>query len=510
MNKEGFSLPEAVESLAKEAGIELPAKKGISKTSSGLLDAADYVARYFQKALNSGVGKEALEYLNSREISKNTRETFLLGWAPQDQTHLARSLQKAQMEPEPFVQIGVLAHSKTDGRLFATISDSLIIPIIGAGEKVIAFAHRKIKESEQPGPKYVNSADNDIYHKSFILYGLPQARASIRNSEISILVEGYFDVMSLADKGITNVVATCGTALTPQQATLLLRYAPKVAVLFDGDDAGLKATLRSLEIFLGAGLDVYIVRLPDNEDPDSFVRKEGPDSLKRIISNAPGWFDWFFNFNKSAEKSIGVQGALSVADLFAGPISAVPGAPERGLYTAELAKRLGSSENRIAERIAQTFSKSRKESSFVNSAQKPADLPDEQKLELALLAAILNGKRPEISENPLRHFPGLWEKACAGADSAVILSDIGDQRAQYCLSELLIRNECSDPDEHFQKLFRKVLLTSVEKKIEKVDSDLNEALRKKDKDNVLELTKELNALHRTIKAVLRNEQNRGV
>jgi DNA primase len=509
MNKEGYSLPEAVEVLAREAGIELPAKSGASKSSPGLLDAADFTARFFRKAIESDFGKEANDYLKARGISNKTSADFLIGWAPLDQTHLARSIKKSQLDPEPFTQIGVIAKSKTDGRLFATISGSLVIPIIGTGGKVIAFAHRKIKETEQSGPKYVNSADNDIYHKSSVLFGLPQARSSIRKEEFTILVEGYFDVMALAEHGIANVVATCGTALTQQQASLMLRYAPKVVVLFDGDSAGLKATLRSLEILLGVGLNVYIVRLPGEEDPDSFVRKEGAEKLKHSISNAQGWFDWFFDFSKSDAKLDGVQGALAVADSFANLISAIPGAPERGLFTTELAKRLGSSEQRIAERISQTNSKTRRETQFASQPAKLPELPDEQKLELVLLAEILRGTSRESAENPLFHFPGLWEKACNGADPAVILSDIGDTRAQCCLSELLITSDSSDPNEHYQKSFRKVLITSVEKKIAKINSEITITEKAKDKIRLIELIKELQFLEAK-RNTIRKEINRGV
>ncbi|HHS49550.1 MAG TPA: DNA primase, partial [candidate division Zixibacteria bacterium] len=258
MEKEGMTFADAVESLARDAGIELPATSGNYERAEGLEEAAEFTADFFARALNSKVGEQAREYLRGRGISEKTWKTFGIGWAPADQAILPNTIGKDRRDFKPFVKIGILGESRYGNKYFSTISDALVFPIHKASGRPVGFAHRRIRDDRADGPKYVNSADNDIYHKSSILYGLPQARAEIRRQKQSILVEGYFDVIALHEYGIMGAVACCGTALTSVQASILARYAPRAVILFDGDDAGLKATLRSIEILLSAGLEVHI------------------------------------------------------------------------------------------------------------------------------------------------------------------------------------------------------------------------------------------------------------
>lgn len=438
MEKEGLTFYQAVEFLAREAGIEIPKIESSGGKTEGLYEAAEFSAMFFRKAFKADIGRASREYVLRRGISYETAEKFQIGWAPADQNHLVTSIEKAKLDFEPFVVIGVVGKSNS-GRYFAKISDALVFPISTSSGRVVGFAHRRIQnDPNYTGPKYINSADNDIYNKSAILYGLPQARSSIRSEGKSLLVEGYFDVIALAEKGITNTAASCGTALTSEQANLLARFAPRTVVLYDGDNAGLRATHRSLEILLSAGLDVFVARLPEDEDPDSFVLKNGPDKLTDIISKAPEWFDWLYR-SARAKTGGGISAVSDIIDELAIPLGSVSDEMKRNLYVRELSVRLGVSEESLRDHLRKAYRKQRHNYSSEPDNEKIEDLPDNAKIELSLIASIVSANKPvQIDENPLTLYKGLWEKAVAGASGTEILSEISDQRARGYLSEAFL------------------------------------------------------------------------
>ncbi len=440
MEKEGLTFYQAVENLAREAGIEVPRLESGSGKSEGLYEAAEFSAKFFKKALKVDVGKNAREYILRRGVSYETADKYGLGWAPTDQNHLVSSIRKARLEPESFVEIGVLGESST-GDYFAKISDALVFPIATSGGRIVGFAHRRIKEDPNySGPKYINSADNEIYHKSAILYGLPEARSSIRSEGKSLLVEGYFDVIALAEKGIDNAVASCGTALTSTQANLLARFAPETVILYDGDEAGLRATLRSFEILLAAGLDVFVARLPEGDDPDSFVMAKGSGKLKELIDNSPEWFDWLFDYSREKSDGTGVSAMAGVVDEIAVPLGALADDMKRNMYIRELSKRLGVGEESLRSHLRKTYRKQRYSYSSDDDVSREEELNYTAKLELSIIALIVELKHPvELDENPLKLYPGLWSKANRGCSASDILSEITDDRTRGYLSEAFLK-----------------------------------------------------------------------
>jgi len=498
MEKEGLTFYQSVELLARESGIELPKLKSGGKSKDDTYEAADYGARFFQKALKADIGGEARDYLKSRGISGKTWEVFGLGWAPADRNHLVTSVEKARKETESFLEIGLLAKSDR-GKLYAKINDALVFPISTSSGRIVGFAHRRIREDPNyTGPKYINSADNDIYHKSSILYGLAQARAAIRREKKTVLVEGYFDVIALADKGIDNAVATCGTALTSEQANLLARFAPTVIVIFDGDEAGLRATLRSLEILLEAGLNVSIVRLPEGEDPDSFVLAEGSSALTDIIEIAPDWFDWLYDFGWGESEGSGVTAAVSVVDRIAIPLGSISDSMKRNLYVRELSKRLSIDEKSVLDHLRRSYQKQR--SRFSESSDIPTheELPARAKLELSLVAAVLHSNSGDNGENPLTLYPGLWEKAVGGYTPAEILSEIADERARGYLSATICEGKSENIKFHCEMLRYKLSRMNIQEKIESIQNRLREIGNGENKEEEATLLGELNSLVRKL------------
>ncbi|MGC9314538.1 MAG: DNA primase [bacterium] len=438
MEKEGLTFYQAVENLARAAGIEVPRLEGGGDRTDGLYEAAEFSAKFFRKALKADMGRSAREYILRRGISYETADKYELGWGPADRNHILKSIDKAGLDIEPFIEIDVVGESS--GRRYCKINEALVFPISTSSGKIVAFAFRKIEnDPNYTGPKYINSSDNKIYHKSSILYGLPQARSSIRSSGKSILVEGYFDVIALAEKGITNAVACCGTALTSEQANLLARFGPKTVMLYDGDSAGLRATLRSFDILLSAGLDVYVVRLPDDEEPDSYVMTHGGEALTEIIENAPDWFDWLYRHIREKSEGSGISIATEIVDEMAVPLASISDEMKRNLYVRELSKRLGTSEESLRDHLRKAYRKQRRHSDYEDEKPQVEELSDEARLELSLVALIVALKSPvKLEDNPLKLYTGLWTMANDGASPSEMLSEITDERARGYLSEALM------------------------------------------------------------------------
>lgn len=504
IEKEGISFSEAVETLARDAGISIPRMSGSVIASDSLYESADFSMRFFKKSLAGKNGEKAIQYLSSRGISTRIQDAFSLGWAPQNQMELPSLIEKSNLSFEPFLKIGIVAKTKADGRYFSTISDSLVIPITNQSGKVVAFAHRKIVDDPQrTGPKYINSPESDIYHKSMILYGLPQARSAIRSIGVSILVEGYFDVMALVEAGIENVVATCGTALTPSQSTILFKYAPKIVVLYDSDEAGLKATIRSINILLSAGHDVFIARLPKDEDPDSFVRRHGSSKMREIIDNSPNWFNWLYDFISGKSSETGVSQVIALIDAMSLPFASMIDKVAFEIHIRELSKRLGIAEPTLRERLKKS-AQNRGTPDIEGDGVKNNSLRDEERLELSLISAISKYRIfPVCDENPLSNFPGLWDCALAGKQPAEIMVDIEDERVRACIAEFVILPDPPDLLAHVEPLFKKIMKKHLSLKIEKLEKELKQTEKTRDmgkakeiSQKILEISGELSRLNK--------------
>ncbi|MCK5832519.1 DNA primase [bacterium] len=481
MEKEGLSFPEAVESLARDAGIDLPKKTDGNDRSEGLEEAAENAAIFFAKALKSKLGTEAREYLKSRGVAEATWEVFALGWAPADQLMFAKYLKREKKKEKAFLEQGLLGQSKSENKFFAAIYDALVFPIQKTNGRTVGFAQRKIRESDRSGPKYINSADNDIYHKSSILYGLPQARAAIRKQGKSILVEGYFDVIGLFEHGIKNAVGSCGTALTSNQASILARYAPRVVVLFDGDSAGLRATLRSIEILLSAGLDVFICRLPEDEDPDSFVKEKGADELLELLDSSPNWFDWLYGHILVNSGKEGVATSKLLIEGMSNAIHSIRDGLSREIYIRKLAELAATSEEALRRHLRTNSNRRHEQPKITETEREFVALSQLAKLELALLAAIVRSEKVfETEENPLTLYPGLWEIAILRPAPSQFLEQIAESRSRNCLAQIFLEPQPEDCSAHANQLLSKISRMRIDKEIETLNAQLRQAENKGD------------------------------
>ena len=292
MEHEGMAYVEALRYLAKKYGVEI--KEEGATTPEELAHQSDREGLYIVMNFAKGTYRDllfkneegrsiGLSYFRERGFNDRTLEKFELGYSLNQWDHLTKTALASGYSESMLEKSGLMV-KKEDGKKYDRFRGRVIFPVHNLSGKVIAFGAR-ILTKEKDQPKYINSPETDIYHKSHVLYGLFQAKNAIRREEFCYLVEGYTDVISLHQADIENVVASSGTALTEDQIKLMRRFTENVTVLYDGDAAGIKAAVRGIDLVLKGGLNVRIVLLPDGEDPDSFSKKMGSTELKKYLKD---------------------------------------------------------------------------------------------------------------------------------------------------------------------------------------------------------------------------------
>jgi len=291
MELEKFSYPEALKWLAKKYGIEVEEtvvseeNREVENHRESLMIVSGYAAEFFQKSLwDTDEGQAiGLSYFKERGFTNETIRKFELGYSP-DQWEAFSSQALKDGYLEEFIVESGLSVKRDNGSLYDRYRGRVMFPIHSFTGRVIAFGGRTLK-SDKNVPKYVNSPESEIYHKSNVLYGLHFAKKAIRDVDNCYLVEGYADVISVHQAGIENVVASSGTALTVEQIRLIGRLTKNITILYDGDPAGIKASLRGLDLILEEGLNVKVVLFPDGHDPDTYVRLIGSSAFKKYIDD---------------------------------------------------------------------------------------------------------------------------------------------------------------------------------------------------------------------------------
>ena len=291
MEHEKYSYVEALRWLAARYNIEIeetetsPAQKIAQQTADSLYAINHFAMDFFTKQYwdTEDGATIAQSYMLHRGFLRPIVEKFKIGYNPSERDSLAKALIQNQFNPELFARTGLVV--ERDGGWQDNYRDRIIFPIHNTTGKIIGFGARQIAKNDR-SPKYINTPENEIYIKSRILYGSYFARTAIDKANECLLVEGYTDVVSLHQAGIENVVASGGTSLTIDQLRLVKKYTQNLTIIYDGDTAGVKAALRGLDMALEEGLNVQLVLIPDNEDPDSYVNKVGPDAFRAFVQSA--------------------------------------------------------------------------------------------------------------------------------------------------------------------------------------------------------------------------------
>lgn len=346
MERLGLDFVEAVKHVAGSCGVEVrevtrqPEEEDPHRP---LYEVNAFAHDWFrQRLLDPTTGSAAQAYLKGRGIDAGTAERFGLGYAPDEWRALRDAAAKHGLDEELMVQAGLLGRRERDNQAYDRFRGRVIFPIEGISGKVIAFGGRILDGGERKdAPKYLNSPETPIYHKGQTLYGLSWARHAIRREDASLVVEGYMDVVSLAAHGFENVVAPLGTAMTPEQARLLGRYAKRVVLLFDSDPAGLKATFRAGDTLLEEGLHPAVATLPPGEDPDTLVRRRGASGLRAHLDDAVDVLDRKLQILQERDHFASIERTRSAVDRLLPTLRAAADPTLRDIYVAKVAERTG-------------------------------------------------------------------------------------------------------------------------------------------------------------------------
>jgi DNA primase len=346
MEHEKIGYAEAIKYLAKKYGIEIKedrlSDEGKAEQSEreGLYILMNFAKDYYKNILATHEDGKAigLSYFRERGFTDRTIEKFELGFALEGWENFSKEAIAKGYNKELLEKTGLVV-KKEDGSSYDRFRGRVIFPVHNISGKVIAFGARMMgKDKNQP--KYINSPETEIYHKSDVLYGLYQGKNSIRQKDVCYLVEGYTDVISMHQSDVENVVSSSGTALTENQIKLIHRFTENVTVLFDGDAAGIKAALRGIDMILKGGLNVRVVLFPDGEDPDSYSRKVGTTEFQKFLKEKSQDFV-SFKTNLFASESAGdpIRKAESIKEIVTS-IALIPDPVKRSVYIQETSSLL--------------------------------------------------------------------------------------------------------------------------------------------------------------------------
>ncbi|MDR7209326.1 DNA primase [Flavobacterium piscis] len=362
MEHSQFTYPEAIRYLAKKYNIEIEEtektdeEKAITDVRESMYLVSEFASKYFQDVLlNSEEGKAiGLSYFKERGFTNETIKKFSLGYSPETWDAFTKEALGKGYKLEYLESTGLTIPK--DDRPFDRFKGRVMFPIQSMSGRVLGFGGR-ILTNDKKAAKYLNSPESDIYHKSKVLYGIYQAKQSIAKLNNCYLVEGYTDVIQFNQAGIENVVASSGTALTPDQIRLINRLTRNITVLFDGDAAGLRASIRGIDLILEEGMNVRVCTFPDGEDPDSFARKNSHDDLVAYLEeNSKDFIQFKASILMGDAKNDPIKKADLIRDMV-NSISKIPDRIQREIYIQECARIMDISEQVLMSTLAQLVQK---------------------------------------------------------------------------------------------------------------------------------------------------------
>lgn len=354
MRIEGLSFPEALRILARRVGVEIRERpltsheKLLADERDALYQIHETASRFYERILSDEpAGERCRAYLEKRGVDREAIRAYRLGFAPDAWDSLARYLERKKIPLEAAEKAGLLRQRERGG-YYDGFRNRLLFPITDIQGRPIGFGGRVLDDSL---PKYLNSPESPIYRKSDVLFGLGTAKHAIREKGSVFIVEGYFDHLALFRAGIHNVVATCGTALTVSHLKTVRRFADTAYLLFDGDSAGKKATVRSMDLFLEESFPARVVRLPEGEDPDTYLAKYGTEPFAAAVAAAQPIFEFFFRELCRQIDIAGVGGKITVIDEVTPRLRKIADGVERDLYVREIARFLAVEERDVRRKL---------------------------------------------------------------------------------------------------------------------------------------------------------------
>jgi DNA primase len=379
MEHEHFTYPEAIKYLANKYGIEVEEtivsnediEQANEKESMYLV--SEFARDYFHKTmLNTDEGQAiGLSYFKERGFTKDTIEKFQLGYSPDIWDAFTKEALGKAYKLEYLEKTGLTIVKQEDGKTFDRFKGRVMFPIQSMSGRVLGFGGR-ILTNDKKAAKYLNSPESEIYHKSKVLYGIFQAKQAIAKQDNCYLVEGYTDVIQFNQSGIENVVASSGTALTPDQIRLVNRLTNNITVLFDGDAAGLRASIRGIDLILEAGMNVKVCSFPDGEDPDSFAKNNSYDVLKQYLEeNSKDFIQFKADLLVKEANNDPIKKAELIRDMV-NSISKISDTIKREVYIKECSRIMDISEEVLYNTLAQMLKKDISEANKKYTEEKKA------------------------------------------------------------------------------------------------------------------------------------------
>lgn len=434
-----FSFPQAVEELAKRYGVRLPSrelsttqKKEMAKKEI-LFQINQIASEYFHDLLiRRPEGEEGRKYLSQRRIDQEVIAEHQLGYSTDRWDGLAQHLKEKKVSLELARELGLIFPKKREG-WYDAFRGRILFPIFDLHQRVVGFGGRVTREGQ---PKYLNSPESSIYHKGEVLYGLQVAKRYAVEKDCVIIVEGYFDLLTLQQYGLKHSVATLGTALTTQHIRTLKRYTKNLITLFDADQAGVQATLRCLPLFLEEEVLGKMIDLPKGEDPDGFLRKGNLDDFGRRVERAVPLIDFFFERLMKAYDLKSVDGKVRVAKEGVALLGKIPDKIRRDFYVKALAERLDVKESFLYEMLRSSPKELSKAEEDLRKSTDETSFPKSEEMVVRLMV-----HHPEIiptlsKEDILKEFESPILQKIAG-----VLEDLYLRKGRLDLPEVLAKVE---------------------------------------------------------------------
>ena len=484
MEHENVTFVEAVRHIARRLNITIPdtyREREAGSEAESLAQVTRFAARFFhERLLNAGRDSIVRRYTERRGLSDETVKSFGLGYAPDSWSDLLDASRKQGIDEALLVKAGL---AKTgEKRTYDAFRKRLIFPIQAPSGRVVGFGGRTLSDEDQP--KYLNSSESPIYRKSQVLYGLYQARDALRRRGRILVVEGYMDLLGLYEQGVHGVVALCGTALTREQAGLLARYGQQAFLVYDSDQAGVRATWRAIEPLVESGLWTRIVRLPEDYDPDSYVRIHGQDGFMKLVDSADSIADFMGHHAN-------LQGSGDREEVFrtlTGLIRKTTNLVHRETYREEAERRFPALQGLLASELRSPGAVQRD-----RRAPRAAAAPDgDTMVERDLVQLMLDGRSiAELVENQLeprdfkhplyRRIVELCFAKLGGEgtyDLSGLIDTIGDDEAARVMTELI---NASDSGVNLEQRARDHIIRIKQKRLKESMARLMEQIKQMEK-----------------------------
>ncbi len=452
MKQQGLSFPEAVKMLAERTGVDLPAsrptpaQKRRRSERQAILELNQLTMGLYRKTLQRDPrGQAARDYLCKRGFKQEVVDAFNLGYAPAGWDNLARYFQRQGLSLELAERAGLVARRRQGQGYYDRFRDRIIFPILDHRHEVIAFGGRVLDDAL---PKYLNSPETPVYHKSHSLFGLNLAQSHCRTEERVYIVEGYLDVMALHQNGVNNAVGTLGTSLTAEHVRLLRGYIGQsghAVLVFDSDEAGLKAAQRSTGVFARELVEARVLVLPPGHDPDTFMMTFGPQAFEEKAEEAKGMVS--FLIDAAIERhGLSMEGRIRALEEVAEPLAAVEDQAARSVCIKYLAERVDIDEAAVLEKIRQVASRPRRDTppgpadGHRGATSLPLSISEHQRIERQLVAMML--QFPEIlPEIRKQNIVRLIEDAILRTIGQEVLGEIQSSNEMQVLSHRLAADD---------------------------------------------------------------------